>query len=164
MLDMIRSFSLKSASENTKARPTGARRSFVSSRTAVMLVILVTAVMLLALPLREYLRQQGEIEAAAELAGHRQVKVDELQQRVDLWQDEDYVRSQARKRLHFLLPGEVGYIVLDSGVEDSNDPGAIIAKAPKQGPWYAELWESVGAADRNTAPVAPPRLFPNSPR
>ncbi len=126
----------------------GARRAFVSGRTAVLLTIAVIAVILLALPLREYLSQRAEINSAASKAIEQRERVDELQRQVDLWQDEDYVRGQARERLHFLLPGEVGYKVIDpNAVENKLAEQPVEADGPR-GPWYDRLWNSVDAADR----------------
>ncbi len=126
----------------------GARRSFVSGRAAILLTIAVVAVILLALPLREYLSQRSEISSAGAKAAQQQQRVDELQRQVDLWENDDYVRGQARERLHFLLPGEVGYKVIDpNDSENKLEQQLVEADAPK-GPWYDRLWNSVDAADR----------------
>lgn len=129
-------------------RGDGARRSFVSGRTAVLLGIAVIAVILLALPLREYLAQRSEINTASDKMAEQQARVDELQKSVDQWQKDDFVRGQARERLHFMLPGEVGYKVIDSG--SSENP--LAERAPQveapRGPWYDRLWRSVRAAEQ----------------
>ena len=114
-----------------------------------MIVIGVIAVILLALPMREYLRQHSEISAAEAQRSEQQQRVDDLQRRVDQWSNDDYVRGQARERLHFLLPGEVGYVVIGpNGGTDELSEQAPKAEEPK-GPWYGKLWNSVRAADRN---------------
>jgi len=132
----------------SRESPVGARRSFVSGRAAILLTIAVVAVILLALPLREYLSQRGEISSAGAKASEQHQQVDELQRQVDLWQDEGYIRGQARERLHFLLPGEVGYKVIDPD-ETANklDEQPVQSQGPR-GPWYDRLWNSVDAADR----------------
>jgi len=126
----------------------GARRSFVSGRAAVLLTIAVIAVILLALPLREYLSQRAEISSAGAKAAQQHERVDELQRQVDLWQDEDYVRGQARERLHFLLPGEVGYKVIDPNSSANKLAEQPVQSEGPRGPWYDRLWNSVDAADR----------------
>ncbi|MGB3676581.1 MAG: septum formation initiator family protein [Candidatus Nanopelagicales bacterium] len=127
----------------------GARRSFVSSRTAILLGIAVVAVILLALPLREYLAQRGEINSASQKMAEQQAKVDSLQKQVDDWQDEDFIRGQARERLHFLLPGEVGYKIIDPGTTENK----LAERAPQtdgpSGPWYDRLWNSMRAAEKS---------------
>lgn len=78
----------------------------------------------------------------------QQAKVDSLQQQVDQWQKEDYVRGQARERLHFMLPGEIGYKVIDPGSTENK----LAEHAPQtdgpSGPWYDRLWRSIRAAER----------------
>lgn len=129
-------------------RVDGARRSFVSGRTAILIGIGVIAVILLALPLREYLAQRSEINSASQKMSDQQAKVDSLQQQVDQWQKEDYVRGQARERLHFMLPGEIGYKVIDPGSTENK----LAEHAPQtdgpSGPWYDRLWRSIRAAER----------------
>lgn len=126
----------------------GARRSFVSGRTAILLAIAVIAVILLALPLREYLAQRSEINTASDKMAEQKSRVDSLQHEVDQWQNEEYVRGQARDRLHFMLPGEIAYKVIDSGVSEN----PLAQRAPRieapSGPWYDRLWRSVRAAQR----------------
>lgn len=128
--------------------PSGASRYFVSARTAIVLLIAVIAVILLALPLREYLRQRSEINSAAAKQAEQQARVDELQHQVNQWQDEEFIRSQARGRMGYLFPGEVGYKVIDP----SRKQNALAEKAPEAGPptgpWYDRLWKSVDRADR----------------
>jgi cell division protein FtsB len=126
----------------------GARRSFVSGRSAILLTIAVIAVILLALPLREYLSQRAEISSAGAKAAEQHQRVDELQRQVDLWQDEDYIRGQARERLHFLLPGEVGYKVINPDAAENKLAQQPVASDGPRGPWYDRLWSSVDAADR----------------
>jgi len=120
----------------------------VSGRTAVLLTIAVIAVILLALPLREYLSQRAEISAAGSKAAEQHQRVDELQRQVDLWQNDDYVRGQARERLHFLLPGEVGYKVIDPNATENRLAQQPVQSEGPRGPWYDRLWSSVDAADR----------------
>ncbi len=129
----------------------GARRSFVSSRTAILLGIAVVAVILLALPLREFLAQRGEINSASQKMAEQQAQVDGLQGQVDDWQKEEFVRGQARERLNFMLPGEVGYKIIDSGTSENK----LAEKAPRSegpsGPWYDRLWGSMRAAEKSNS-------------
>ena len=110
-------------------RTDGARRSFVSGRTAILIGI-------------------GVINSASQKISEQQSKVDALQQQVDQWQKEDFVRGQARERLHFMLPGEIGYKVIDPGSTENK----LAQQAPQtdgpSGPWYDRLWRSMRAAER----------------
>ncbi|MDE2386744.1 MAG: septum formation initiator family protein, partial [Actinomycetales bacterium] len=42
------------------------------------------------------------------------------------WDDPVYVRSQARDRLYYVMPGEVSYLVMDSEGIDPNDTSGTV--------------------------------------
>lgn len=119
----------------------------VSRRGGVIITVIVVAVVLLAMPLREFLGQRAAIGAMSDELAQRRERVDGLQRELDRWEDPEYVRGQARSRLHYVLPGEVGYIVLEADANDNesltNEPEAHVV----QRPWFARLWRSVEAAD-----------------
>jgi len=102
-----------------------------------------------------YLGQQRDIAAAkAELAAH-QTEIARLQDELARWQDPAYVRAQARDRLGWVMPGEVGYRVIDA---NGNIIGGTVTpiqatQATATQPWYETLWSSLLAADE-PAPVA----------
>jgi hypothetical protein len=61
-----------------------------------------------------------------------------------LWQDPEYIKSQARERLHFVLPGERQYIVVEGENTESQSGTTKIASALVDGqPWYARLIASI---------------------
>jgi hypothetical protein len=70
------------------------------------------------------------------------------------WNDPAYVKAQARQRLHYVLPGETGYVVLDDRqkVTRSVDPRQVAAAVPTEVPggstsaWYAKVWQSIQIA------------------
>ena len=73
-------------------------------------------------------RQIAEMEESIRLA---QEQVEQMQAERDRWQDPVYIRSQARDRLYYVLPGEVSYLVMDASGMDFSDTsgtvGAILA-------------------------------------
>jgi cell division protein FtsB len=74
-------------------------------------------------------RQIAEMEESIRLA---QEQVEQMQAERDRWQDPVYIRSQARDRLYYVLPGEVSYLVMDASGMDFSDTsgtvGAILAE------------------------------------
>ena len=72
-------------------------------------------------------------------------RVDALVLREERLKDPAYVTSLIRERLHYVLPGEVGYVVLDP--EEAPAPVRQGAKAAAS-PWYSTLWQSVQDADQ----------------
>jgi hypothetical protein len=54
------------------------------------------------------------------------------------------VKTQARRRLHYVKPGEKAYVIVEAPQEAiANDE----AKARDTGPWYDQLWSTIQAAD-----------------
>lgn len=140
------------------ANPGNTRKSYFTGRTAIMAGILVTAVILLALPAREFLRQRSEIESARSNAATQQSRVDELQRKVDQWNDPEYIRLQARQRLRFMLPGEIAYTVIKPGDTDDSPLPVPTEQNVPNGPWFSKLWSSVGNADADDGKAS--SLFP----
>ena len=127
------------ASGNPLAKLTG--------RAVVLLLVLAALVMTLALPLREYLQQRSSISALEQEVAARQSRVDRLTGQQLRWSDPHYVEMQARERLHYVYPGETGYVVLSQhDVRDAKQPVVQVAAKVRQ-PWYDTVWSSVQAAD-----------------
>ena len=117
--------------------------------------------------LRIYFAQAHEIAATKAEIANRQQRISDLESEVARWDRPDYVRTQARERLGWVVPGETGYKVVDAngkplggGAEISAD--AQEAEKPRDA-WWAKLWGSVEAADK-PAPVKPrPKPTPAKP-
>lgn len=145
--------------------PAAATRPVLTGRTVLLVVVLAMLVLSLAVPARTVFAQRAQINAmtadSAAIAG----QVTELQAEKDRLADPAYVQSLIRAQLHYVLPGEVGYFVLEP------DPAAAQATAGTAvspgSAWYDRLWASIQAADG--APAAPGptdhvTVRPNSPR
>jgi cell division protein FtsB len=137
--------------------PTPAKTG-LTTRAAVLGLVVCALVVSAALPLREYLSQRSQIQAAREELQAKKLRVAQLEQRKRLLEDPAYVKELARTRLHYVLPGEIAYVVL------SPSPSPLAAGATaRQGlaatgpeaPWYSQVWGSVRAADR-PAPLPSP--------
>ncbi|WP_433210757.1 FtsB family cell division protein [Dactylosporangium sp. CS-047395] len=119
-----------------------------TSRAVVLSLILLVLLLAYAYPVRVYLAQQAEIEALEQSQQRQAAKVAEMQARAKKWDDPEYVISQARQRLHMVLPGEKPYVVVDPANSQQTDPDELPG-APKQPrAWYGKLWSSVEAADK----------------
>ena len=82
----------------------------------------------LAYPLREYLSQRGDIATTARPVAEQEKRVAELQPQHERWSDQAYVEAQARERLHYVMPGETSYVVLESDEAPASD-GVVDAAA-----------------------------------
>jgi hypothetical protein len=86
--------------------------------------------------------------------------VDDLTVEADRLKDPAFVTSLIRERLHYLLPGEVGYVVLDPA--EAPAPANVAASKPKQ-PWYSSMWSSIQKVDQAGHQVVPagPLVLPS---
>ena len=134
----------------------GHRRTGLTSRAAVLALVLCALIVMLADPLQAYLGQRSRI--AAQRAGNSALRhrVDALEAQQRLWSDPNYVRQQARERLYYVMPGETPYVVVGGARaaptqrSPSTQPATAEAKAAltgtAAGSWYGRLWDSVRAA------------------
>jgi hypothetical protein len=115
-------------------------------------VVAATLLLTLAVPVRAWFAQRSEIaglRADVESARERVAALEVEKQR---WDDPAFVAAEARRRLHFVLPGEVGYVTL--GAQSAT--GADAAEQGPQAPWYSSLWGALRAADADAAADAAP--------
>jgi cell division protein FtsB len=137
------------------ATPLLRRRSSLTARAIALAVVLLILTISYATSLRIYFAQAHEIAATnAEITDRRQ-RIGELQGELARWGDETYVRTQARERLGWVVPGEIGYRVVGADGKPLGG-GAVItaetaAEAPAQDAWWSKLWGSVEAADQPAA-------------
>ena len=115
-----------------------------TGRVVALVVVLAALAVTLAIPVRAWLTQRAEIAALEADVAAAQTRVAGLQKQLEDWNDPAYVIAQARSRLHFVFPGEVGYVVLGS----DDRPVTADPVAPQRPvPWYEQLWESTRQAD-----------------
>ncbi|NUR57635.1 MAG: septum formation initiator family protein [Catenulispora sp.] len=134
-------------------RPPIKRRTRYTARAAVLLLVLCALVLALAYPLQQYFSQRSQIEKLKQQNAEKRVQVDQLRQELERWHDPDYVRIQARSRLHYVLPGETGLRLLGSGDAATGVPNPTSTQSGGPTAWYSQLWSSVTAAA--TSPASP---------
>jgi hypothetical protein len=103
-------------------------------------------------PVRVYLAQQSDIARMEAAAQEQRRHIQELTEQVAKWQDDEYVRIQARRRFYFVRPGEIPLVVWDSDKTPGDTAGRRTSAPPAPPPWYETLWSSVRAADQQPQP------------
>jgi cell division protein FtsB len=151
----------RSASRPAASRrgaPTGATKRTrapqprrLTGRATILGLLLLGLLLAYAYPVRVYLSQQAEISQLVEHQDAQRRHIDALAEERQKWNDDEYIKAQARRRLHYVMPGEVPYVVLGGqAVPAQSAPGSAKADAPAA-PWYGKLWSSLQAADRSPA-------------
>ena len=90
-----------------------ARRSRLTSRAALLALVVCTLVVAMAYPIRQYVSQRAEIADLQREKAATARRVEELRDLKARWQDDAYAEQQIRLRLHYVMPGETGYVVVD---------------------------------------------------
>jgi Septum formation initiator len=100
-----------------------------------------------AYPLRAWYDQHTRRSALEHESAQLTESIDELETELRLWDDPAYVRAEARERLNFVMPGEIGYVVVDESGAAQPVTTAEGIPVTAGGPWYSRLWASLEAAD-----------------
>ena len=130
--------------------------SGLTTRAIALAVVFLILTISYATSLRIYFHQARQIANARTEITTRQQRISELQGELARWNDVEYVKTQARDRLGWVVPGETGFRVigpngrpLGGGAEIGS--GTMPQEASADA-WWSRLWGSVEAAD-NPAPV-----------
>ncbi|CAL9549993.1 cell division protein FtsB [Streptomyces glaucescens] len=125
-----------------------ARRSRLTGRAALLALVVCSLVVALAYPIRQYVAQRAEIADLQREQQQARERVEQLRDQKARWQDDAYAEQQIRQRLHYVMPGETGYVVIDpDAVKQSRaDTGAA------DRPWYSNVWDGVDKADAADVP------------
>jgi cell division protein FtsB len=141
----------RTVSAGAAARTTAKGQRRLTGRAVILLVVLVALALAYVYPLRVYFGQQDEIASIQAAQARQRAHIAELEQTRQKWDDPEYVRIQARRRLFYVRPGEVPLVPIWAPEWAAREAG--VQPEPTQNsdrPWYETLWGSVGAAGSKT--------------
>ena len=128
----------------------------VSTRFVVVLTVAAILSVMLVPSLYQWWQQERELAQIKAQVAEQQQKNADMQRQLDLWNDPDFISTQARERLGYVRPGETQYTVVDPGpqYQDSALAAAAASTGPAR-PWVQQLAILVGKADQppNTTPI-----------
>lgn len=103
----------------------------LNSVSVSIILVIVAGTFLISSDVQAYLNQRRQIAEMEISIEQAKQAVEDMQAERDRWQDPVYIRSQARDRLYYVLPGEVSYLVMDAESIDLSDTsgtvGALLA-------------------------------------
>ncbi|GAA1388439.1 FtsB family cell division protein [Luteococcus peritonei] len=124
----------------------------LTRRAIAFLVVVAILVLSYASSLRVYLRQEQDMATAQQQIVERTRANEELQREIERWKDADFVRTQARERLGWVMPGETGYRVV--GPDGKPMGGGVTITSTSTVPegehataWWDRLGGSIATAD-----------------
>ncbi|RNL82830.1 FtsB family cell division protein [Halostreptopolyspora alba] len=122
-------------------------RPTLTSRAAILALVVCGIALSLAYPLREYVLQRAELAQLKEERERTQQNVSELERRHEELREPDRIEREARERLHYQYPDERAYIIVGDEDEDAREGPATDSE-----PWFTRLWKSVQEADQAGEP------------
>jgi cell division protein FtsL len=129
-------------------RPTAARsRPRLTSRAAVLAVVICAVTLSLAYPVREYIAQRRQISSLGAQQQSLMLELSRLQAEQRQLGDPAYIEQLARDRLHLCMPGQSCYVIIDG----KPAAGLIQPRSAPVSPWYDRLWTSVQQANKKTS-------------
>ncbi|VEG29690.1 FtsB family cell division protein [Actinomyces howellii] len=118
----------------------------VPGRALVLALVLLLAFVVVFPSLRGYLSQRAQYDAVLDEIAQAQATSTALEAELARWQDDDYVRTQARERLSYVMPGETTYVVVGADEVERAAQAEQEAASVEERPWYELLRESTRAA------------------
>lgn len=128
--------------------------------------MVLVAFVVLAPTVRAYVTQQEQLREVNATLAAAEDDLAALTGELEQWQDDDFVRAQARERFNYVEPGETSYRVIDPETVLGADPIADLTAEAQQeatglttgasGPWYVTVWDSIeiaGTAQSEAAEV-----------
>ena len=115
-----------------------------SGRTFSLVAVFFIFALVLAPPIQNYFTQRAQINALrAQVDGDR-AALEAARLELIRWQDPEYVKAQARERLHFVMPGERQYIVTGTPNGEGEVTTNKVADQLEDGaPWYTRMIASI---------------------
>ena len=141
--------------QRAAATATASRGPALTTRAALLGVVVSVLAVLLALPLKTYFSQHSSIASLERSQAAQQKRIAGLQATVQRYDDPAYVQAQARARLHYVLPGETDYVVVPKKAKAK--PAAAthttglqqtVPGSSSRSPWWSRLWASTVSAGR----------------
>jgi cell division protein FtsB len=118
----------------------------LNSYTLALLAVILIGVFTLAPSVQIWYEQRQTIADYQTLVEQAKENLAGMEEERLRWDDEVYIRAQARDRLYFVMPGEVSFLVMDAEGIDISDTsgtvGAMLAEQRKSSGFSLEVLES----------------------
>lgn len=121
------------------------RAGALTVRALVLTLALGMFVTTVAMPIRNWFGQRAEIATLQADVEATKGRIAELLVERERWNDPAFIAAESRRRLHFVFPGEIGYVALGADGRPAEETLMESAQIPI--PWYVTVGESLRAAD-----------------
>ena len=136
--------------KSRKAIQSSLKKRGLSNRALIAGIVLFAVAVTLAPPLQHYFTQKAQINSLQNQLTDNQAMLEKAAKELQLWDDPEYIASQARARLHFVFPGERQYIVVgNEEITNDNLEPKVSELLPVGIPWYSRLISSITSTNVN---------------
>lgn len=108
---------------------------------AILIVVLLAVLLTIAVPLRNYYEGRSEIARLNDSITALEQRKTDLEGDIAKYQDPEYVKQEARRRLGVMEPGETAWRILDPRMTKSEN--ITSERAPDERSWTEVLWDSL---------------------
>ncbi|GAA3648084.1 hypothetical protein GCM10022237_04600 [Nocardioides ginsengisoli] len=144
-----------------RARKEHQQKARLTSRAAILVLVLAVLAVSYASSLRAYLQQRGNIDQLEKQIAAREATISDLKRQKERWSDPAYIAQQARERFGYVDKGETPFVVVDQNgnpLDPSSDLGDSSKVAdPDKITWYEGTWESMKVAGHPPTTVPGPK-------
>ncbi len=147
---MVRRSPSRRRSTRYRSRNLNFNRNQGSGRVFAVAATFFLLALFLAPPIKNYFVQRAQISALQSQLNTDRSALAAARRELLLWQDPEYIKSQARERLHFVMPGERQYIVTgdDGSATDGEKANQVVTDLPEGQPWYMRMIASITEAGK----------------
>ena len=153
-----------------RRRPDPPARPRFTGRAAILVLVLALLMVSYASSMRAYLDQRRHLAELRASIATSQVQVDRLSREKKRWKDPAYVKTIAHQRFGWVMPGEIGFQVLDKDGKplDPTDtlPTPRASTEASRPLWWQSAWGSVVESGKTKAErtVPPPAAKIDAPK
>ena len=128
----------------------------------VLIAVVLLVLMAIAAPLRNYYEGRAEIARANESITQLQAQKDALEHDIAMYDDEAFIKQEARRRLGVMEEGETAWRIIDPRMSAPENITTGKDDIPDTRSWPEVMWDSLRPAEgtpldnaASPAPVAP---------
>lgn len=143
-----------------RAQRSRTRRARVFPKQDMASVVILISVVLLVLlaiaaPLRNYYEGRAEIARAQESIERLEARKQALESDIAMYEDDAFMRQEARRRLGVVEEGEIVWRILDPRMSAPDNITTAADEVPDDREWSEVLWDSLREIPEAEVPEAP---------
>lgn len=110
---------------------------------AVLITVVLVVLIAIAVPLRNYYSGRAEIARLESSIEAKQEQKADLQEQLDRYNDPEYAKQEARRRLGMMEPGETAWRIIDPRMDVDAMTTQRNRDTDPDKPWTAVMWDSL---------------------